>query len=98
MVGLELLMFDHVLRGKPDAKQLSGDEAVKIATTNSAHSLGLEEEFGSIESRKRADLVILDSEPLEHFRLIGSRVNALFMDGGLVINNCGLEVKPNGKA
>jgi len=97
MVGLDLLMFDHVLKGKPDGKQLSGAEAVKIATINSARSLGLEQEFGSIESGKRADLVILDSDPLEDFRLIGSRVDALFMDGMLVINNCDLQVEPNGK-
>jgi imidazolonepropionase-like amidohydrolase len=93
MMDLELLMFDHVLKGKPDGKMLSGAEAVKIATINSARSLGLEEEFGSIEVGKTADLVILDGDPLEDFRLIGSRVAALFMDGVLVIDNCGLEVE-----
>jgi len=98
MMDLELLMFDHVLQGKPDGKQLSGAEAVKIATINSARSLGLEKEFGSIESGKTADLVILDGDPLEDFHLIGSRVDALFMDGRLVINNCGLQVESNGKA
>jgi imidazolonepropionase-like amidohydrolase len=97
MMALELRMFDHVLKGKPDGQQLSGTEAVKIATINSARSLGLEEEFGSIESGKTADLVILDGDPLEDFRLIGSRVAALFMDGTLVINNCGLEVESNGE-
>jgi imidazolonepropionase-like amidohydrolase len=98
MMAFELLMFDHVLKGKPDGKQLSGAEAVKIATINSAHSLGLDKEFGSIESGKRADLVILDGDPVKDFRLIGSRVAALFMDGMLVINNCGLQVESSGKA
>jgi hypothetical protein len=42
--------------------------------------------------------VILDGDPLEDFRLIGSRVAALFMDGKMVINNCGLAVESNGKA
>jgi imidazolonepropionase-like amidohydrolase len=96
MMALELLMFDHVLKGKPDGKQLSGADAVKIATLNSARSLGLEEEFGSIESGKRADLVILDGDPLQDFRAIGSRVAALFMDGKLVIDNCGLSVESTG--
>jgi imidazolonepropionase-like amidohydrolase len=95
MMGLELLMIDHVLKGDPDRVPFSGADAVKIATLNSARSLGLEKEFGSIESGKTADLVILDGDPLEDFRLIGSRVAALFMDGKLVINNCGLEVKSN---
>jgi imidazolonepropionase-like amidohydrolase len=98
MVGLELLMFDHVLKGNPEDKQLSGAEAVKIATINSARSLGLEDEFGTVETGKTADLVVLDGNPLEDFRLIGSRVDALFMAGKLVINNCGLKVESNGIA
>jgi len=85
-------MFDHALRSKPDNKLFSGADAVKIATINSAQSLGLEKEFGSIETGKTADLVIVDGDPLKEFRVIGSRVAALFMDGKLVINNCGLEV------
>jgi imidazolonepropionase-like amidohydrolase len=95
MMDLELSMFDHVLKGDQERKPFSGTEAIKIATINSAHSLGLEEEFGSIETGKTADLVILDGDPLENFRLIGSRVDALFMDGKLVIDNCGLEVESN---
>jgi hypothetical protein len=98
MMALELSMFDHVLKGDPNRVPFGGADAVKIATINSARSLGLEEEFGSIESGKTADLVILDGDPLADFRLIGSRVAALFMDGKLVINNCGLQVKANGKA
>jgi hypothetical protein len=98
MMDLELLMFDHLLKGDPERKPFSGAEAVKIATINSARSLGLENDFGTIESGKTADLVILDGDPLEDLRLIGSRVAALFMDGVLAINNCGLQVEPNGKA
>jgi len=98
MIDLEMLMFDHFLKGNPNGKQLNGAEAVKIATINSARSLGLDEQFGSIETGKTADLIILDGDPLEDFRLIGSRVSALFMDGVLVINNCDLQVESNGKA
>jgi imidazolonepropionase-like amidohydrolase len=97
MVALELIMMDHVLKGDPDRAPFSGADACKIATINSARSLGLEQVFGSIESGKIADLVILDGDPLEDFRVIGSRVAALFMDGKLVINNCGLEVESNGE-
>ncbi|HEY5729473.1 MAG TPA: amidohydrolase family protein [Anaerolineales bacterium] len=98
MIDLELLMFDHFLKGNPNRKQLNGAEAIKIATINSARSLGLDEQFGSIETGKTADLIILDGDPLADFRLIGSKVDALFMDGKLVINNCGLEVEAHGKA
>jgi len=98
MTDLELLMFDHLLRGKPSGRQLSGAEAVKIATINSARSMGLEKECGSIETGKTADLVLMDGDPLADFRLIGSRAAALFMDGMLVINNCGLQVEANEKA
>jgi hypothetical protein len=44
------------------------------------------------------NVCILDGDPLQDFRLIGSRVAALFMEGKLVINNCGLQVEANGKA
>ena len=96
MINLELLMHDHVLKSDPDRKPFGGADAARIATINSAQAMGLEKDFGSIESGKTADLVILDGDPLEDFRLIGSRVSALFMDGKLVINNCRLVVEHNG--
>ena len=88
--------MDLALKSEPDRKPLSGAEAVKMVTINSARSLGLEKEFGSIESGKTVDLVILNGDPLEDFRVIGSRVATLFMDGKLVINNCGLSVEAAG--
>jgi len=88
--------MDLALKSEPDRKPLSSADAVKMATINNAQALGLEREFGSIESGKTADLVILDGDPLEDFRVIGSRVAALFMDGKLVINNCGLSVESAG--
>ena len=48
-VGIELLLYDHVLRSNPERKPLSGAEAAKIATINSAKAMGLEKDFGSIE-------------------------------------------------
>jgi imidazolonepropionase-like amidohydrolase len=77
-----------------ERQPFSGADAVQIATINSARSMGLEAEFGSIESGKTADLVILDGDPLQDFRVIGSRVAALSMEGELVINDCGLSVVP----
>ena len=85
MMSLELLMFDHILKGKPDGKQLSGAEAVRIATINSARCLGLEKEFGSIESGKTADLVILNGNPLEDINAMDS-VLYVVKDGELVLS------------
>jgi imidazolonepropionase-like amidohydrolase len=95
-IGLELMMMDHVLKGAPDRAPFSGADAVRIATLNSARSLGLEQTFGSIEVGKTADLVILDGDPLADVHLIGSRAAALFVGGRLVIDNCGLDVVPAG--
>ena len=60
--------------------------------------MGKENMLGQLKPGCAADLVILDGNPLEDFSLIGSRVDALFMDGVLVINNCDLQVEANGKA
>jgi imidazolonepropionase-like amidohydrolase len=43
-------------------------EALQTATINPAKFLGLENEMGTIEKGKRADLVLLDANPLEDIR------------------------------
>jgi imidazolonepropionase-like amidohydrolase len=43
-------------------------EALQTATINPAKFLGLESEMGTIEKGKRADLVLLDANPLEDIR------------------------------
>jgi imidazolonepropionase-like amidohydrolase len=55
---LELL----VQAGIPEAK------VIRIATRNAAIALGLLHEVGTIESGKRADLVLLRSDPLDDIR------------------------------
>ncbi len=92
MMALELALFELFLNSGENEKLFTGADAVKIATINSAHSMGLEEKFGSLETGKTADLAIVDGDPFEDFRVVGSRVAALFMDGRLVIDNCGLEI------
>ena len=67
-------------------------EDLRAATIQSACSMGLDAQFGSIRTGKTADLVVPDGDPLQDFHLVGKPVQALFMDGNLVINRCGLEV------
>ena len=93
MVNLELNFFDFALNREAGGNRFTGTEAARIATINSARSMGLEKDFGSIEVGKIADLVIVDGSPLKDIHVIGRRVAALFMDGRLVIDNCGLRVK-----
>ena len=45
-------------------------EVLKTATINAARMLGREQEQGTVESRKMADLVILDADPLADIRNI----------------------------
>ena len=95
MMGLELRLFDLILDKLANLGKLEGMEAIRIATINSARSMGLEREFGTIEVGKIGDLVVVDGDPIADASLVGTRVAALFKEGRLVINNCGLDVRKN---
>jgi imidazolonepropionase-like amidohydrolase len=90
-IRYELGMIDFLLNieGSPT---LSPADLLRMATIQSARSMGVEARFGSICTGKIADLAVLDGDPLQDYRVVGSPVRALFMDGKLVINRCDLEV------
>lgn len=67
------------------AEGLSPLEALTVATLHGAHFVGLEGEIGSIEVGKLADLVILDSNPLEDIR--NSIDIAYVMKGGVLYDD-----------
>jgi imidazolonepropionase-like amidohydrolase/Tol biopolymer transport system component len=64
---------------------MSNMEALKAGTINPARALGLDRELGSIEPGKLADLVVLDSNPLENIR--NSSSVAMTMAGGRLFDN-----------
>jgi adenine deaminase len=43
-------------------------EAIRAATFNGAHYLGMDKDLGSIEPGKCADLIVLDKNPLENIQ------------------------------
>ena len=47
------------------SERLSAAQALRAVTLDAAWSLGLEDELGSIEIRKRADFTVLEQNPLE---------------------------------
>jgi len=92
-IKYEMGMFDLTLNRDRSARRFTGADALRLATISSAQAMGLEEGFGSIQTGKVADLAIVDGDPLADLHIVGSRVAALFYDGKLKINNCGLTVE-----
>ena len=63
---------------------MSNMEALKAATINGAHYLGMDDEIGSLKKGKLADLIILDKNPLENIEnsnsVIYTMVNGRLFD------------------
>ena len=65
---------------------MSNMEALRTGTINPARALGLDKDLGSLEPGKLADLVVLDSNPLENIRNSDS-VNMTMIGGRLLDSN-----------
>ncbi len=92
MIAHELSMFNLFMNDEAFDKKFNGMAAVQTATINSAKSMGIDNQFGSIQTGKVADFAVVDGNPFADLSVLGKIVDALFMDGRLIINNCGLEV------
>ncbi|MBN1319093.1 MAG: amidohydrolase family protein [Anaerolineales bacterium] len=65
---------------------LSPMDAIVCATRNNAIVLGLEEEIGTLEVGKQADLLVVDGDPLENISVLRekAKINMVFKGGRLV--------------
>ena len=81
-----------------DPTIMSAEEVFKMATINGANSLGLENEIGSIEVGKKADLVLVDMKtpqltplrnPTSHlvYAANGGDVNTVICNGAVLMKN-----------
>ena len=59
-------------------------QAIVATTRTAAELMGLEEELGTLEPGKRADLVVIDGDPLE-VATLADRVQSVYQDGTRVV-------------
>jgi imidazolonepropionase-like amidohydrolase len=55
-------------------------QALEATTRSAAELMGLQDELGTLEPGKRADLVVVDGDPLE-VGTLAERVTAVYLDG-----------------
>jgi cytosine/adenosine deaminase-related metal-dependent hydrolase len=68
--------------------------AARTGYPTQAQAVGLENRFGTVETGKTADLVVVNGDPLEDVRVVGSRAAAPFVDGRLIVADGSLQLEP----
>lgn len=85
-----------------DSTSIPAMTAVKMATMNGARALGLEKEIGSIETGKKADIILVDLDKphfYPRFNLVSSLaysaqasdVDTVIVDGKIIMENCDIK-------
>ena len=69
-----------VAAGREVGIEISDDDAIRWVTANAAWAIGLQDEIGTLEPGKRADVVIWSGHPLSVY----ARAERVFMDGALL--------------
>jgi imidazolonepropionase-like amidohydrolase len=69
-------------RGRRLGLDIPPERAIRWLTANPARALGLEEQIGTVESGKRADVVIWNRNPLSVYAL----AQQVFIDGALIFD------------
>ena len=64
------------------------EQALVAATSSAAELMGLEDELGTLEPGKRADVVVVDGDPFE-FSTLKERVEQVWKDGVRVMQEDG---------
>jgi imidazolonepropionase-like amidohydrolase len=72
-----VLVFEAAIAA---ANGLGQESALRAVTLGAAEALGVDEEFGSIEKGKTADLVLFDGDPFEY----ATRVDGVVVQGTIV--------------
>jgi len=60
---------------------MSPDQALVSGAINAARLLRLDDQIGSVEAGKRADLIVVDGNPLDDISVLQTRVQLVMRNG-----------------
>jgi len=92
--------------GALDAAAITAEKVLEMGTIDGARAIGLEQEIGSIEPGKKADLVLFDTDkphwhPCHHvpsvlvYQANSSDVSSVFVDGQMLLDHGELTFLPD---